>query len=678
MRSPLDAVSSSYFHAGEEPQAATRGYIWSVHSDTPGDRSEAEHGLHGNIPEVTMSVLPRGAAGRSALFGLALLAALAHASYATPARPDVMPPGDVREGMTGYGLTVFHGTAIDTFGVEILAVLRNFGVQRDAIVARLSGGPLAETGVAQGMSGSPVYIDGKLIGAVAWISSFTKQPLAGITPYEYMEIIPDRPMTRPDARRYTGAPINPFDFRDSLPETGGRRAPSTGPLTESLRLPGSWASEPGLAPYAGSELVPIRTPVMVTGMAPEVVGELGEYLSRYGMNVVQGGTAASDSLNDVEIAPGASLGVALMTGDLSMFAVGTVTTCIGDTVLGFGHPMYFRGQIDFPMASAYVHFLWPSQNISFKLASGGPVVGSIRQDRRYGIAGVLGEIPDMLPVEVKIAGGPQPHTVRYQVVRDRDMTPNIVGYGLLAALYDLEKLAGPAALELTTRIEIAGQEPILRTNFYTDDGGIARAAMAAAAPLQYLSRNPFEPVHVDRVTFEVDFAETIDAAFITGLELPRRVVRPGEPVVVRTLLQTYLGDEFSVTTELPIDGETPDGVYMLRVGGGSEAVRWTVDRMPGRFMPEDLPHLIDVLNFDERNDRLHLEIADRQLGMTVEDRVLPGLPHTTFETLRHAVPAGKIGPVFGDPLVEHEEPADLYIVGEREITIAVYRFARPR
>jgi hypothetical protein len=615
-------------------------------------------------------------------FLLALMSVLSFVTTVLAEDSEILPVAEVHAGMSGYGLTVFHGTQIDTFRVEILAVLRNYGPKRDAIVARLTGGPLAQTGVAQGMSGSPVYIDGRLIGAVAWTSTFTKEPLAGITPFEYMTEIPDRPMVAPSERRYTASPFDfeslwpSDDLHGAIPQVWDR---SNQHESESARtFPEAWSLNPDLAKYAGTTFVPIQTPVSVTGIDPNAFGALQDLLGPFNMRAVQGGTVSSDSLGDAKIEPGSSLGVALATGDISLTSVGTVTSCDGDTVLGFGHPMYLRGQIDFPMSLAYVHFTWPSSFISYKMASGGRVVGAIRQDRRFGIAGVLGEIPDMLPVEINITGGVRPHTIRYQVVRDRDMAPNLIGIGLFGSLYELEKIAGPATIELTTRIDIEGHEPIVRNNFYTDDGGLIRAAQAALAPLAFLSRNPFEPIHINSITIDVDFTERIEAAFITGIELPRRVVRPGEPLVVRTLMQNYLGDAFEVDAEVPVPEDTPEGVYLVRVGGGPEAQQWAVKRMPGKYIPENLPHLIDLLKHEERNDRLHVQMVNRQIGMTVENRVLPDLPTTTFETLRHAVPGGRIGPVFGDPVATLAEDIDAYVIGEREISVAVYRYARPR
>jgi len=614
----------------------------------------------------------------AACLGVTLAWGAGHSASA--AAPDVLPVSQVRDGMRGYGLTVFSGARIDTFQVEVLAVLRGYGVQNDAIIARLSGGPLAQAGVAEGMSGSPVFIGGKLVGAVAWTSTFTKEPLAGITPFEYMAEIPKRPMGEPAPDRYTLLPPRPGTQTDFDHWWRGESAARAGAMSaaEAPQLPSAWASNPALAQAAGTSMVPVKTPLAVSGINPRAVGLLQELVEPYNMSVVQGGAVSAQAMDGVTLQPGSSLGVTLARGDISMVAVGTVTWRDGDTILGFGHPMFFKGQIDLPMSLAYVHFLWPSQYISYKVASGGPVVGSLRQDRRFGVAGVIGGPQQMLPVEVNIGGGPRPHHVSFEVTRDRDFGPKLVALGLLTSLYDLEMLSGPATLEFEEVIDIDGHAAIRRKNLYTDYGGLAAAAMDAGVPLEQLARNPFESVRISRVSFNVQFREEINAAFVTGLEIPRRVVRPGEPLIVKTRMKTYLGREFEVTTELPVAPSTPEGVYTLRVGDAASAEQWQVNRAPGRFMPENLDQLIDVLNFQERNDRLTLEVVNSDLGMTIDDQVLPSLPHTTFEMLRSAVPSGRVGPVFGTPIAREQVPMGLYVVGSQEIPVAVYDLARPR
>ena len=615
---------------------------------------------------------------RRALLSLLACVSLVTAFAAGADQPETLTSDRIHGGMRGYGLTVFAGTRIDTFQVEVLAVLRNYNVQSDAIIIRASGGPIDESGIVQGMSGSPVYIDGKLIGAVAWTMSFSKSPIGGVTPIQSMMTLSDRPLGQPPESRNVWQPGTSITPAMSPTEQNTVRRQALQPLT----LPAEWSRDPGLAPFAGQTLVPLRTPVAIQGLDSRAMAYVQEILAPYNVSVVQGGGAGvQDSLEGVRLEPGSALGVAMATGDFSAYATGTVTACMGDTVLGFGHPMFGKGYLDFPMSLAYIHFFWPSQYISFKMASGGPVVGAIRQDRAHGVAGVVGDVPSMIPVEVNITGGRAPHSVRYEVTRDADIGPRMASIGVLVALSDLEALAGPAAVELSQTIELQRGDSVStvrRDNFYTDFNGLAAAAQAAAWPIEVLTTNPFETIHINRITFEISFRESIEAAFLTGLEIPRRVVRPGEPVIVRSRFQTYQGERFERESRVMIDDETPDGLYLLRVGDANTALQWEFQRAPGRFMPASLDELIGILNYRIRNDRYTVEVVNEALGMTIDDQVLPSLPRTTFEMLRFTVPGGRIGPVLGDPVSRVEVPAELYVLGSQQIPVAVYRYARPQ
>jgi hypothetical protein len=613
---------------------------------------------------------------RMLLIVIALLAATV-----LQASPDTISSAEIDarlkrgEEVRGYALTVFNGTRIDTFQLDVLAVLRKYDVKADAIIIRARGDLLKPTGIAQGMSGSPVFIDGRLAGAVSWGRSFTKGPLAGVTPIAQMLRIPDRSMTPPPATSQTWAPGTVIDRAFLLSVDSAR-------TLRAIRLPPEWSDAPGLSAYAGTELRPLAMPLSITGLTPRTREIARKILGDLNIQVVQGGSAgAAEDLAGADLVPGASLGVTLADGDFAAAGTGTVTWRDGETVIGFGHPMFFSGNVNFPMSLAYVHFLWPSQIISHKVASPGPIVGALRQDRAYGVAGVMGEIPSMIPVHVSIKGGTAPHDINYRVTRDKMWGPRMAVIGLLSSLGSLEILGGPASLEMTQTIEIERGDSISRIerkNFITDFNGLYLAAREAMGPLQALAMNPFEPVTIKKISFSVEFRERIEATFITGLDIPRRVVRPGDPVIVNVLMKDYLGKEHVVATKIPTDKDMREGIYELRVGDGPSAERWEHQRTPGRFMPMNLDQLIRALNFQKRNDGLSFEIVDKSLGMTIDDQVLPDLPNTEFEMLRFALPAGRVIPVFSEPVARLHKNLGRYVIGERRITVALYRHARPR
>ncbi|HEY7445007.1 MAG TPA: SpoIVB peptidase S55 domain-containing protein, partial [Vicinamibacterales bacterium] len=301
-----------------------------------------------------------------------------------PAATEFMPIDQVKPGMVGVGRTVFEGSKIEEFKVHVLGVIRNvIGPRRDLILARLEGGPLATTGVIAGMSGSPVYIDGKLVGAVSYsLGQFSREPIAGITPIaEMIEA------TSTDAKRPPMA----------------QRASLDGPITHeslaaALRVAFSWvrpfAERPGdvqvlggadfgsLTPQVGTMLRPIASPLAMGGFNNEVATLVSTMFSGTPLLPVVGGTAAVAAADEPKpLQPGDAFGIDLINGDLTLGSTGTVTHVDGTRLYGFGHPLYNLGPTKFPLTRAYVHTLIPSLAASVKLASSGATIGTIEQDR---------------------------------------------------------------------------------------------------------------------------------------------------------------------------------------------------------------------------------------------------------------------------------------------------------
>ena len=305
------------------------------------------------------------------LLSLSLVAGRLQASH-------FMAVEELHRGMRGVGRTVFQGVQIDTFAVEILGVVQGgLGARQDLILARLSGGPVRVTGLIRGMSGSPVYVEGRLIGAVAYGWSFSKDPVCGITPIHQMLAIMERELA-PGHQRGGATTRIELD-------------PAAAALVRQSGSPGEWTG-----PIA---LEPLGTPVWISGMSPAASSVLREILLPLGLHMVEapGGQALVDAGT---LEPGASLGVQLISGDMSATGIGTLTYVDGQHLLGFGHPLMLLGTTDMPMTSAYIHDILPSQALSFKIGAASLPIGAIRQDRALGIVGIMGQIPSMLPVRV--------------------------------------------------------------------------------------------------------------------------------------------------------------------------------------------------------------------------------------------------------------------------------------
>ena len=334
---------------------------------------------------------------------LAVIGLVALAMAAVPAATQFLPVDEIRPGMVGVGRTVFEGSKVEEFQVRILGVIRNVvGPKRDLILAKLEGGPLAATGVIAGMSGSPVYIDGRLVGAVSYsLGQFSREAIAGITPIQEMI-----DATAAETKR---APIGQR-ARLEVPITGES-------IANALRVAFSWArpfaerpadvqvlggAEFGLlGSQVGTMLAPIVTPIAIGGFSAEVSGQLGAMFSGTGLLPMMGqATGSSVADQQAGLEPGDAVGIALINGDLSLGATGTVTYVDGARVYAFGHPFYNLGPTQFPMTRAHIHTLLPSLASSAKLASTGQTVGTLEQDRATAISGVLGPGPALIPVKI--------------------------------------------------------------------------------------------------------------------------------------------------------------------------------------------------------------------------------------------------------------------------------------
>src|SRR5437762_10173777 len=383
---------------------------------------------------------------RRTLFSL--LGIVVAASALTSGAPTQMSVGDVRPGMVRVGRAVFDGTHVEEFKAHIIGVLENvIGTHRNLILAKLEGGPLANTGVIAGMSGSPVYIDGRLVGAVSYaLGAFSKEPIAGITPIaEMTDSTTFSEVRAPGTKVKVEYPLT----RDAL----------TAAFRKALNWNRPFAERPGDAQMTGVSAVggfggdqlgtllrPIATPLVMSGFEPDVADVFTGAFREQGF-IPTGGSAAGFKNGEAPfegpLKPGDAIGVMLVAGDLQLGGTGTVTHIDGDRVYAFGHPMYNLGPTEFPMTRAYVYTVLPSLFSSMKLSSTGEVIGTFLQDRATAIAGKLGPGPTLIPVTLALQsdrGGNR--TFHFGVVRDQMFTPLMTYSALLNTLLSYERQYG--------------------------------------------------------------------------------------------------------------------------------------------------------------------------------------------------------------------------------------------
>ena len=604
----------------------------------------------------------------SFLLAIALLSAL---GAATPQ----MGVAEIRPGMIGIGRTVFDGTRVEEFRVNILGVLENvIGPHRNLILARLEGGPLANTGVIAGMSGSPVFVDGRLIGAVSYaLGSFSKEPIAGITPIAEMTDSASFNDTRPaGARARIEFPLT----RDSL----------IAAFRKALTWNRPFADRPGDAQLIGVSgvagvggdrlgtlLRPIATPLVMSGFEPDVADTLGSAFRDQGF-IPTGGGAASPRAGEMPfegpLKPGDAIGVMFVNGDLQLGGTGTVTEIDGERVYAFGHQMYNLGPTEFPMTRAYVYTVLPSLFSSLKLSTTGDVIGTFLQDRATAIAGRLGPGPHMVPVTLTLASDRGPRrTFRFGIVQDQIFTPLMTYASLLTTLGSYERQYGAATFAVRGTATLKKHEAIAFNNVFSGDSPSVGAAVYLVAPITALMANEFEKVELDGLDVTITSSEEPRTATLERVWLDDPRPRAGHAVPLKVLLRTYRGQE--VVRTLPIEiPANAGGTLSLLVSDGARLAQ-AEQREARPQQPRSVPQMIRALNRARRNDTLYVKLLGSDPGAVVNGELLSSLPPSVLGVLEADRNGGSFSPLRSATLAEWELPTEHAVSGSRTLTIGV-------
>ncbi len=602
------------------------------------------------------------------ILALGLLAASPRAQLAT------MPLEEVRPGMVGVGRTVFSGTALEDFKVNILGVLRNvIAPKRSLILARLEGGPLAKTGVIAGMSGSPVYIDGRLVGAVSYsLGQFSTEAIAGITPIADMIDATMMPAVargpRPVAMTWPATARQLIDIWST--DLGRSRAFADDP-SQAMVLSGGHGGSADLS-RMGAMLRPIAVPMVAAGFEISVMDPLASAFTAAGFVPISsaaqspGGNATGD--NDRKLAPGDAVGVALMTGDFELGATGTVTHVDGDRVYAFGHPLYNLGPTEFPMTKAEVQVVLPSLMSSSKLASFGAVVGTIQQDRSTAIAGRLGAGPSLIPVTITLNSDRGPsRSFRFGVVRDFTFTPLLTYLSVANVLTAYERGAGPASFAIRGTASIRAQEDLSFEDMFSGDQPAGGAAAYIAGPLTALLKNSAEAVDVDKIDLVIDASEQQRSARIERVWLDTTRPRAGREAVVFVAMRDARGGEVvkHVPIQLPANAT---GALQLVV---ADAVRTTADdRRDSRGADlQRVSQLIRSFNRARRNNRLYVRLTSPDSGAVVNGEPMAALPPSVLSVLEADRNSGTVGALRSTTRGEWEIPLDFAVTGSRQLTL---------
>ncbi len=583
-------------------------------------------------------------------------------------RTDFFPVDELRPGMKGIGKTCYRGSEPEEFQVEILGVMRGISPGASAVLAKFSGGPLEQTGVFEGMSGSPVFINGKLLGAVAFSFPFAKEAVGGITPITQMV----------DAFAETGQVGTGskvllkksmlWDYRNALPETAVERSSEFFLSREDARL------QPALVPYSGHALLPIASPLSLSGFSQATLERFGPQLRAMGLAVLQGAGAAglqtgaktntAASRETAPLEPGSNIIVPLVRGDVDASAGGTVTYVDGDRLYAFGHLLFNLGNTDLPMHRGRVITVFPSLQSSFKILETGEPVGSIRQDRNSGIFGIIGRQAKMIPIRVRMTTSRGvKKELKYEVARDRFLTPFLVNFTVFNSIVASERSLGVSTLQVKGKINIKGEVPVeIDNRFSADNNAPAFASLSVAIPVNFLLSFGYKDLEFENITLDISSLEDDRAATLDALRLDRSEVKAGDAVDLDLFYKRTNGEVVRDTYPVKIPADITPGPLSMLVADGSALMSSDAREMGDELIPRDLSQLIKFINNIRKNDRVYVRLFRREPGAVVRGEGLPGLPPSVLSILRSERNTGGMSAIQTSTFMEYELPASDYVV----------------
>lgn len=561
---------------------------------------------------------------------------------------ETLSPDKLSAGMKGWGVSDFgDGKGIQRFDVEILGVLKKYAPRQDLILARVSGAGLENSGVIAGMSGSPIYVDGKLVGALAYGWPFSKDAICGITPIQSMLDIRHAPARPP-------VPIGGASTSGASPSaTGGAAGPpgpgavSTADFVEAFGT-GHFAARmdtllKALHTEGDGGMAALPLPVSFSGAAS--AGALFDRVAQSAgwLSAPSGGSAKPPAtaktaapLESAGLHPGSAVATQLLSGDMDLSATGTVTWVEGNSLLAFGHPFLSMGPVSMPMAEAEVLTVFPSIYRSFKFAATGPVLGSITQDRSTGILGTFGTRAPMVPITLRISSDGAPaQTYHFEAVHNPMLTPILAAVAIDNVLTTLEKRSGERTLVWKSSIKTSDRT-VRWDSVFSGLSAREEAVGSLALLTNYLMSNEFHDLSILGVDIEIAHSDRLQNARVVHVEAQKERVRPGDEVPVWVDLVDFRGSTRRVVMPLKIPADTPPGILNVFVGDGSSATAYDLGAVPTD--PQSLDQVLDFLARIRPPNSLNLLAYRKAPGAVVAGVELPSLPPSVSAILRDRGP----------------------------------------
>ncbi|HSM84702.1 MAG TPA: SpoIVB peptidase S55 domain-containing protein [Candidatus Limnocylindrales bacterium] len=564
----------------------------------------------------------------------------------------IMTVDQVHAGMTGVAYTVFQGTQPESMGVEVLGVLKNLnGPKSDVVLVRLKGEKAEYTGVVAGMSGSPVYIDGKLLGAIAYrIGQFSKEPIAGVTPIQQMLEINEFDSSVPVQGSAVGA-------RPVVPEkTSGPGVPDTAPVQ-------------GFAQY----LQPIDAPFVFNGFTENAIRQFAPNFAAAGITPVMGVGSASGAKQPEPLVPGSAVSAILVRGDMDVAATCTVTYMDKDHLLACGHPLTQYGMVDMPMTKANVIATLASPLNAFKIINTTEPVGAFVQDRKTGIMGRFDRDPKMIPVTLSIHGPSGPKEFHYEVLNNARLTPLMMMTTVFNALMGMNQYGEETTYRMNGRIQVNGYPDVRLANMFSPVDSQPTAVAVAMALGDHFGRiydNPYEAPSVSGVKLEFDLERDRHSAVLENARTDVTEARPGDEITIEAVLRPYRGDRIVRRIPVRVPTSVAKGTLRILVSDAE-----TLDRArhvsPSAGRGLDLNSTIELLNKEHLNDHLYISLLESNPQATVEDKVMPAVPLSVMNVME-GMRATQQMVVFNESAVnESSTPVGYVVSGSQVISLTI-------
>jgi hypothetical protein len=634
---------------------------WDV---CPGSRSIP---LQGNYLTIWLSLIqsvdsfagPFGAYMRRVVLALIVLSLSLSTllSGQNTAPQQTIPVSQIHAGMRGVAYTVFQGIKPEPMEVEVLGVLRNVnGPKGDIILVRLHGTKVEYTGVVAGMSGSPVYLDGKLAGALAFrIGEFSKEPIAGVTPIASMLEINALDRSPAEEAAATRPVVNNASGKTASPGDATGLATSTQDFANYLK--------------------PIETPLVFNGFSEDTVRRFAPQFAAAGIVPVMGAGSSSDAKQPEPLEPGSAVSAVLVRGDMDIEATCTVTYIDPQRLLACGHPLLQFGSVDLPMNKAEVLATLPSPLNAFKIVNTTEPAGTFVQDRHTGIMGVFNKEPQMIPVTLTINGGAGTKEFHYEVLNNARLSPVAIMATVFNALHGVNEYGEEISYRLNGSINVKGFPEVQLKNMFSPAENAQPAAMAAALSLgERFGRiydNPYDAPTVDSVKLEFDLVRERRWARLESARADVTEARPGDEIAIETVLAPYRGERRVHQISVKIPPSASKGTLRILVSDGE-----TLDRM-GRGTPAfgrrlDLASTIALLNKEHANNRVYVSLLEADPEARVADKVMPTLPISVMNVM-DGMRGNQEMVVSGESNVDETAtmPLDYVVSGAQLLTITV-------